>query len=223
MYSRNTDDTEPTSFGVSGKLWNGVLVMYDRGSESLWTQIDGRALEGPRQGEYLEHVPSTYTSWEAWVAAHPDTLVLDKPEEIHGWEHSRYDEYLRDPDELFMPELAEGLGGVGPKDVIFGVGVGGAHAAVTEELLLDRGVVNGVVGHTPVAWVRLATTGRVIVVDRRGRDGVLLLEAAGDDGRLRDVLSDLQLRVEQLLPLRVDRAFWYAWKHTHPDSTALSR
>ena len=33
----------PTTFGVSGKLWRDALIMYDRDSRSLWSQIDGVA------------------------------------------------------------------------------------------------------------------------------------------------------------------------------------
>ena len=49
MYApESAGQDEDASFGVSGKLWNGVLVMYDRATGSLWTAVDGRALEGER-------------------------------------------------------------------------------------------------------------------------------------------------------------------------------
>lgn len=243
MYSRNETDNvtfaseqeagtdsdgAPTvGFGVSGKLWNGVLVMYDRATGSLWTQIDGRAIEGDREGELLEHVASSYTTWGAWVAEHPDTLVLDKPEDVRGFEHSRYDAYLADPERVFFPELAEGLGELGPKGVVFGVRVARAQAAVTETLMASDGLVNGLVGHVPVTWVRLASTGAVRAFDRRLDGQVLVLafadEASPDTESLRDVLSGKAVRTDQLTELRVDRAFWYAWKHSHPDSLLLRR
>lgn len=243
MYSRNEDDDKASSsaqegeadeegspsvgFGVSGKLWNGVLVMYDRATGSLWTQIDGRAIEGEREGELLEHVASSYTTWGAWVAEHPDTLVLDKPEDVRGFEHSRYDAYLEDPERVFFPELAEGLGDVGPKDVVFGVRVAGNQAAVTEKLMTSDGLVNGLVGHVPVTWIRLASTGAVRAFDRRLGGQVLVLQFAsdgpGDSESLRDVLSGKAVHSDQLTELRVDRAFWYAWKHSHPDSLLLRR
>jgi hypothetical protein len=33
-------------FGVSGKLWQSNLLMYDTATESLWSQIEGRAVVG---------------------------------------------------------------------------------------------------------------------------------------------------------------------------------
>ncbi len=221
------DGAPSVGFGVSGKLWNGVLVMYDRATGSLWTQIDGRAIEGEREGELLEHVPSSFTTWGAWVAEHPDTLVLDKPEDVRGFEHSRYDDYLKDPEQVFFPELAKGLGDVGPKDVVFGVRVAGAQAAVTESLITSDGLVNGLVGHVPVTWVRRASTGAVRAFDRRLDGQVLVLAFAsadpGDAESLHDVLSGQAVRSDQLTELRVDRSFWYAWKHSHPDSLLLRR
>ena len=53
MYSRRVGDAT-AEFGVSGKLWHGVLVMFDRETQSLWTQLDGRAIEGENQGLRLE-------------------------------------------------------------------------------------------------------------------------------------------------------------------------
>jgi hypothetical protein len=229
VYSRNEDDAqtaandEPTGFGVSGKLWNGVLVMYDRARGSLWTQIDGRAIEGERQGEMLNHVPSSFTTWGAWVAEHPETLVLNKPEDVWGFEHSRYDAYLADPDRVWMPELAEGLGGVRPKTVVFGLRVDGAQTAVTEELLLSDGVVNGLVGNTPVAWIRHSQTGGVLGVERRRLGRVLILAPGDEDGLLLDTLTYEVLRADQLTTLRVDRAFWYAWKRSHEHTLLLRR
>lgn len=84
MYVRPQTDDEsetggPTTFGVSGKLWRDALVMYDRSSRSLWSQIDGVAKAGPRNGDRLESIPSQVTTWRAWRSLHPETLVLVKP------------------------------------------------------------------------------------------------------------------------------------------------
>jgi len=34
-------------FGVSGLLYNNDLLMYDRNTNSLWSQMEGRAISGP--------------------------------------------------------------------------------------------------------------------------------------------------------------------------------
>ena len=223
MYSRSTNEAgEPDDFGVSGKLWNGVLVMYDRRTGSLWTQLDGRSIDGPRTGERLQHLDSVYTTWAAWLAQHPDTLVLDKPEDERERKGSLYADYFGDPDRLFLPELNEGLGGVAAKDVVFGARVGDAQTAVTETLLASVGLVNGFVGAVPVAWSRDGETGAVRGLDRRLDGRVLILEPAASAGHVRDLGSETVLSIDALTPIRIDRSFWYGWKRSFPDSRVIA-
>ena len=63
-------------FGVSGKLYQSNLVLYDQDTQSLWAQLDGEALAGPMAGQKLAAIPSTVTTWEAWRKKHPATDVL---------------------------------------------------------------------------------------------------------------------------------------------------
>lgn len=67
-----------TTFGTSGSLYFANLVMYDRATESLWNQIDGRAVVGVLTGEVLTQVPSTMVAWSDFKAARPDAQVLDR-------------------------------------------------------------------------------------------------------------------------------------------------
>lgn len=62
-------------FGVSGLLYRGALVMYDRRTKSLWSQIIGKAIVGPAAGDFLKRRPSIIVTWKQWKADHPDTLV----------------------------------------------------------------------------------------------------------------------------------------------------
>jgi hypothetical protein len=52
VYDRLVGDRVLT-FGVSGKLYQSDLVMFDRQTESLWPQIMGRAVQGPLEGTEL--------------------------------------------------------------------------------------------------------------------------------------------------------------------------
>jgi len=56
----------PLTFGVSGKLIMNALVMYDRQSDSLWSQFLGVAVEGRFRGTALEPVPAMLTDWRTW-------------------------------------------------------------------------------------------------------------------------------------------------------------
>lgn len=78
---RRTVAGEVLEFGFSGLLLNSNSLLYDRrpehAGESLWSQLLGRGVSGPRQGARLEPLPAAVVSWETWRALHPATTVLD--------------------------------------------------------------------------------------------------------------------------------------------------
>lgn len=223
MYVR-TVNGEETTFGTSGSLWRDALVMYDRSSETLWSQVNATAIQGEHTGDVLTELPSVVTTWGEWKALHPDTLVLEKP----ALEGSPYDRY-------FSSAEAFGASGQGTdddrlpgKDLVMGVAVGEAAAAVSLAQLQAAGVINGQVGETPVAWVSLGNLA-VSVFDRRldGRTLDLTRDAAGSvaagDSTFDAVSGKFttgSLAGRSLAPLAARRAYWFSWTLFHPD-TAL--
>ncbi len=83
-------DGNVLSFGVSGLLYNSDVLMYDRETDSLWSQILASAVSGPMVGKELDRLPVRHTTWRAWRNAHPQTQVLSI-----DTGHSRV--YYRDP------------------------------------------------------------------------------------------------------------------------------
>jgi len=63
-------------FGVSGLLYNSDVLLHDKETESLWSQLKMEAVTGPRLGEQLEWLPAQHITWEIWRTAHPQTDVL---------------------------------------------------------------------------------------------------------------------------------------------------
>lgn len=73
-------------FGASHRTAGGVeptvdpnLVMFDLETGSYWSQLLAAAICGPATGQELTLVPSTFTEWSSWRAAHPETTVLLPP------------------------------------------------------------------------------------------------------------------------------------------------
>ena len=64
------------TFGVSGLLYNSDVLLYDRESESLWSQLMLKAISGQRRGETLALLAATHTSWGEWQKRYPSTLLL---------------------------------------------------------------------------------------------------------------------------------------------------
>ena len=69
-------------FGTSGKLYNSNLVMYDRKTDTYWSQLDGLAIVGELTGMELIPVPIGTVVWRDWKKEHPDSEVLSQ---ITGW------------------------------------------------------------------------------------------------------------------------------------------
>jgi hypothetical protein len=74
VYAREVDGKTLT-LGVSGMLWNRSLVMYDKETNSLWSHILGKAMQGKLRGKELVQVPSVMTDWKTWSKDHPDGTV----------------------------------------------------------------------------------------------------------------------------------------------------
>jgi hypothetical protein len=75
VFDRQTGETERT-FGVSGLLYQSNVLLYDRESESLWSQLAMRAVSGSAVGQELAWLPSEHLTWRAWRKNHPDGDVL---------------------------------------------------------------------------------------------------------------------------------------------------
>ena len=69
-------DGKTLTFGVSGKLYKSGLLMFDRQTDSLWSQLLQQAITGPLTGNKLTMLPAEHTPWESWRSRHPETEVL---------------------------------------------------------------------------------------------------------------------------------------------------
>ena len=103
------------TMGVTGKLRNSDMVMYDRETQSWWQQAEGRAIVGALTGRSLDTLPSWMESWDSFRAAHPEGLVMAEPAFNRAYgrnPYRRYDTsarpflYSGDPPPHGIPPLA---------------------------------------------------------------------------------------------------------------------
>ncbi|MEM1428803.1 MAG: DUF3179 domain-containing protein [Pseudomonadota bacterium] len=80
-------------FGVSGKLRNSDMVMYDRQTESWWQQALGQGIVGHYTGETLTQLPTWMESWEEFSTRNPDGLVMDEPGYARSYGRNPYVSY----------------------------------------------------------------------------------------------------------------------------------
>lgn len=69
-------DRGETTFGVSGKLYQSCLVMYDRADDSLYAQPWALGVVGPAVDRSLARRPAVITTLGGWLKRHPESVVL---------------------------------------------------------------------------------------------------------------------------------------------------
>ena len=124
-----TIDGRVTEFGVSGLLYNSDVLLYDRNTESLWSQVLAEAISGPQAGKRLTLIPIAHTTWKDWSVTHPDTLVMStdtgyardyRRDPYAGYERSRH---------TYFEVNNEAPDNYHPKEVVLGLQVDGEYKA----------------------------------------------------------------------------------------------
>jgi hypothetical protein len=225
VYSRIINGEKHT-FGVSGKLIRNVLVMYDRETETLWSQLLGEAVQGELVGTRLEYLPAVMTTWEQWREMHPNTLVLDK-----GYAGSR------DPYSSYYESNAAGVIGntisddrLETKEFVIGVEVGGEAVAFPFSVMNESPVVNEAIGGVGVVavfdretgagavWERMLADGTVLTFDQE--EGIIIRDL--ESGSLWNGLSGQAIEGayegQTLTRVKSTQSFWFGWVDFHPET-----
>ncbi|MFC6962834.1 DUF3179 domain-containing protein [Halocatena marina] len=77
-YDRRIDG-QTLTFEFGGKIVENNLVMRDQETGSEWKRSSGECIRGELAGTNLELHPARMTTWEAFHAAHPSGVVLQRP------------------------------------------------------------------------------------------------------------------------------------------------
>src|SRR3989338_1712639 len=149
-------------FGVSGKLWQSNLLMYNRAvnpdNESLWSQALGEAVLGVSTGEKLKIITSDIVRWGDWKKILPSTKVLST-----NTGTSR--NYTRDPYGDYYTDLSVSFGAsfndnrLHPKATVVGIEIEGNHKAYHVDALPEGEMRDNFVGKSVV--VNKDSAGRV--------------------------------------------------------------
>jgi hypothetical protein len=181
------------TFGVSGLLYNSDVLLYDRETESLWSQIRKQAITGDMRGTRLTALPLVHTSWEAWRTEHPDTRVLstDTGHDRNYWSNP-YSGYQSDAG-LEFPVSARSAR-YHPKERVLGVELGGTFKAY------------------PFAELSRVAGGEVR--DRiAGREVRVRFDPEGESARAFDADGR---------ELPAITGFWFAWYAFHPETEVFT-
>lgn len=231
MYDREVDGRE-LSFGVSGKLVRNVLVMYDRQTDSLWSQLLGEAIEGELTETKLSFLPSWMTTWAEWQAMYPQTVALDKNGRRGAFDS--YDDYFASPSAGVIGQTFSDPR-LDTKAFIIGVALPEEAVAYPFATLAETPVVNDTIGGRPVVVVFDAENLAGVVYDR-AVGGQVLTFAPGDrptalvDNETGTVWDGFTGRAtagplagRTLARVPSTRSFWFGWKDFYPQTRIYGR
>ena len=232
MYSTDING-ETTEFGTSGMLYRSNKLMYDRATETLWNQFRGEPVVGPLAGRgiRLTILPNVLTTWDVWLAEHPDTTVISNdtgvyPAEFYTPEEdfsSIYYSYRADPGTMFpVASIDDSL----PiKEQIFGLSLGNKARAYRRSTVTLAGVVNDIVGGQDVVIIALDGGGGPIRAYDGGNltfevtgDGILLDNRGQQWNIYEDSVDNTQDPGQSLERLPSRDAYWFGWYASYPQT-----
>lgn len=187
---------ERVEFGTSGKLWKSNLVMYDRKTDSLWSQILGEAVVGEMAGAKLNLLPSDQIRFEAFRKNYPKGEVLSRDTgAIRFYGENPYGDYFSVTNlSLFLAK---------PKDtrlpndaLVLGITINGKPKAYSVDAIKQKGEVTDVFeGETLV--VRYEKDIDAVRIYKQGPDGLTRINPFS--------------------------AFWFSWATAHPDTEVFKK
>lgn len=120
-----TFDGATHQFGVSGLLYNSDVLLYDRSTDSLWSQLMSQAISGPKAGSKLKPIALSHTTWADWKQRHPQTLVMtENTGFIRDYQRNPYEKYRQNRKLLFPVNHADRR--YHPKHQVMGIELDGA-------------------------------------------------------------------------------------------------
>lgn len=185
---------ERVEFGTSGKLWNSNLVMYDRKTESLWSQILGEAIVGEMTGTQLKILPSDMIRYGDFKKLNPDGAVLSRDTgATRFYGQDPYGDYYTTPGTYFPVGKKDDR--LSDKDFILGIVINGKAKAYLPEAVKKAGEITDQFEEKTI-----------VARYEKEIDAVRLFEKKADGA------------VERINPFG---SFWFSWVAAHPNTELL--
>ena len=228
MYASKIDQTHYT-FEASGSLWQDALVLRDRQTGSLWSQISGECISGPMEGTTLVQYPAHYSNFAQFKKEYPNGRLLKK--EAKGQDGSYYDEYFANKTKLGIFGRIGSFTRLEAKEKIFGIRLDNSEVAVTEEFMAKNGyrlieTANGII---LIYYDSNSITVNAFNLPSSWSDSIDKIHVGensisfGNETRSWSLSTGHVISGEgnSLSPVAVITAFWFAWVSFFPETELI--
>lgn len=197
---------EAEIFGNQGALFMNAMTWWDHTTSSVWSQVWGRAIDGPLKGAELELLPSQVIPWGSWKEQYPTTLLM----------YNDLDRFAFFRGEPFSP------------DYVIGIALEGHAKSYPYRFAEKAGIVNDMIGALPVLVhvnpeTRAVSTYLRVVDDQTlsfdmRDDDLVDLETGSTWNPINGLATDGRLKGLALRPVPYVPAFRHAWYDFHPQT-----
>ncbi len=222
MYQTEFDGVHH-ELGTSGFLYRSSKLMYDHGTKSFWSTLQGKPVVGPLVGKGIE-LNRRYlvtTTWGEWKKRHPNTTVLSL-ETGHRRDYGEgvaYRDYFGTDDLMFtVPEIDKRLLN---KDEVLAFRNKDQQLAIAIKFLAAKRIHHDKLGDRKIAVLadedgtsRAYYAGDMTFSSWNGSD-----QAVDSTGTKWTVLEDgLVSSGKKLERVPSHNAFWFGWVSQFPDT-----
>ena len=218
-------DGKEIEFGTSGKLYNSNLLMYDRYTESYWSQALGTAVKGDLTGYQLNLIPFDVITWGDWKQLHPNTRVLTTDTgHIRSYATDPYGNYYTEPRIMFPVEHNDDR--LNPKEIIIGFNQDSIYKAYKQNDIEKEILINDSIGNVPVMLVSIFSENsraflRIIdneTLDFVYRDGKIFDTQTLSEWNYDGLSISGNYQGIQLERMPIEPGFWFEWVAFHPQT-----
>ena len=218
-------DGQEVEFGTSGKLYNSNLVMYDRLTDSYWSQALGKAIVGELTGYELSTIPFDVIKWGDWKSLHPDSVVLTtNTGHVRAYGVDPYGNYYTETRIIFPVENTDNR--MHPKEIILGFNDGDVYKAYKQQDVESAVIINDQINNNPIFLVSLypenaraferTVDGKVL--EFFFKDESIIDKETNSEWNYDGVAISGSLVGTELNRIPFNPGFWFEWIAFHPDT-----
>lgn len=219
------------SFGGSGLLYNSNLILYDRETKSLWSQMLQQSVNGARIRDIAEQFPVIQTSFSTLLELYPEAVVMTRNTGFsRNYDNYPYGSYKTNADLLFPVNNLDNR--LHPKARVVGI-----HSDIAQRVYQISGfgpstsAINDQVGDQSIVVIGNTALDFAAIYDRTMDDGTVLNFTAiendlpnvllDDEGNVWDIFGRAVSGPRagaQLQQAESYTAYWFAWASFFPNS-----
>ena len=221
---KGTASHADASFGVSGLLYSSNLLLYDRETQTLWSQMLQLAVNGPRIREVPENIQVIEADFATLQAMYPDALVMTRATgHDRAYDNYPYGDYREV--EGFLFRVAGEDTRIPPKQRVLGIHDGDDVKVYQMEAFgISTQTINDQFKDQPIVVVGNSAQNYAAIYSRELADGTILSMSPLQDD-LHNVMTDTEGNVwdvfgtavsgpragAQLESTKSYIAMWFGW------------